>query len=71
MEKRPLRVIREERALSMRELGELAGVSPDTLVDLELGRRKARPSTRRKLAHALKVRVEAVDWPPGPPTRGR
>lgn len=58
-----LRSIRERRALTQVELGKLAGVSPDTIIDLELGRRKPRPSTRRKLARALRVRVEEIDYP--------
>ena len=60
---RELRAIREQRALTQEELGKLAGVSPDTIIDLERGRRRPRPSTRRKLARALKVRPEAIEYP--------
>ena len=55
-----LRELRETRALSQRELARLAQVDETTIVDLELRRRKPRPSTRRKLARALKVRVETI-----------
>lgn len=50
-----LRPARERVPLSLRELSRLSGVAADTLVDLERGRRKARPSTVRKLAEALGV----------------
>jgi len=37
------------------ELAERSGVSRATIADLELGKRGARPKTRRKLARALGV----------------
>ncbi|MCH7946055.1 MAG: helix-turn-helix transcriptional regulator, partial [Armatimonadetes bacterium] len=42
------------------DLVKLAGVAKGTIVDLELHRRKPYPSTRRKLARALKVRPEGI-----------
>ena len=48
-----LRRIRQERALSLRELGEKSGVSFDSIHKLETGRRDAQPRTVRKLAEAL------------------
>ena len=39
----------------MRALGEVSGVSYDTINKLELGRRPAHASTIRKLAEALNV----------------
>lgn len=47
--------MRQERALSLRELGEITGVAFDTINKLELGRRAAQPRTIRKLAEALGV----------------
>ncbi len=53
-----LRRLRQERALSLRELGEMTGVAFDTINKLELGRREAQPRTIRKLAEALGVARE-------------
>ena len=50
-----LRRLRQERALSLRELGEMSGVSFDSIHKLETGRRAAQPRTIRKLADALDV----------------
>ena len=45
--------MRERAALSQAELAAKAGVAKPTVIDLELGRSEARPSTVRKLADAL------------------
>ncbi len=58
----PLRELRESRGLSQDDLVKLAGVAKQTIVDLELHRRKPRPSTRRKLAKALKTKPQDVDF---------
>lgn len=50
-----LRELRQERGLSQRELGEVAGVSSGTVYRLENGLRGAYPGTVRKLAVALGV----------------
>jgi transcriptional regulator with XRE-family HTH domain len=50
-----LRELRERAAFSQMELSECSGVSRATIADLELGKRGARPKTRRKLAKALGV----------------
>lgn len=50
-----LRAVRQVRALSQRELAELAGVSTNTVRLLENHRRGAYPGTVRKLAAALEV----------------
>jgi transcriptional regulator with XRE-family HTH domain len=50
-----LKALREERVMTLRELGEQAGVSKDTIWRLEHGRGGAYPSTIRKLAQALEV----------------
>lgn len=47
--------IREDRALTQRDLAEAAGVSTDTVSEIERGVRAAQPSTTRKLAEALGV----------------
>jgi transcriptional regulator with XRE-family HTH domain len=52
-----LRSLREERALSQQDLADAARVSKTTIVNLELGRARAHPSTIRKLAAALQVEV--------------
>jgi transcriptional regulator with XRE-family HTH domain len=71
--------LRERRALTLRELAEMSGVAADTINQIELGHRKPRPSTLRKLARALGVDVEEfyaepalagkaeAPPPPGPP----
>jgi transcriptional regulator with XRE-family HTH domain len=50
-----LKELREDRAFSVRDLAEEAGVSTDTITALEKGRRKAWPRNVRKLAAALGV----------------
>jgi transcriptional regulator with XRE-family HTH domain len=50
-----LRELRERASFSQMELSERSGVSRATIADLELGKRGARPKTRRKLANALGV----------------
>ncbi|CAA9457194.1 MAG: hypothetical protein AVDCRST_MAG28-2635 [uncultured Rubrobacteraceae bacterium] len=50
-----LRQLRQERALSLRELGERSGVAFDTINKLENEHRKAQPRTIRRLAEALGV----------------
>jgi len=50
-----LRELRRERALALRELGELSGISLNTIWRIEAGRQGAHPRTIRKLAEALGV----------------
>jgi transcriptional regulator with XRE-family HTH domain len=50
-----LRELRREQALALRELGELSGVSLQTIWRIEAGRQGAHPRTIRKLAQALGV----------------
>jgi DNA-binding XRE family transcriptional regulator len=59
-----LRELRQDRALTQRELGRLAGVSSGTVFRLESAKRGAYPTTMRKLASALGV-------PPAELARGR
>jgi HTH-type transcriptional regulator, competence development regulator len=65
--------LRERRALTLRELSEMSGVAADTINQIELGHRKPRPSTLRKLARALDVDVEELVRPKGraPSTPGQ
>ena len=50
-----LKELRILRSLTLRELGQQSGVSYATIWRLENGHKEARPSTIRKLAHALGV----------------
>ena len=50
-----LRQLRQERALSLRDLGERSGVAFDTINKLENEHREAQPRTIRRLAEALGV----------------
>jgi transcriptional regulator with XRE-family HTH domain len=50
--------LREKRGLTLRELSRMSGVSPDTINQIELGHRRPRPSTLRKLARALDIDIE-------------
>jgi transcriptional regulator with XRE-family HTH domain len=49
--------IRRSRGLSQRALASAAEVSPSSIYEIEVGRRKPNPSTLRKLAGALGVEV--------------
>ena len=50
-----LRRLRQERALSLRDLTSKSGVAYDTISKLETGKREAQPRTLRKLAEVLGV----------------
>ena len=59
-----LRKIRQQRSLSLRTLGAMAGVHSVSLVRLEAGKFDPRLSTLRKLAQALEVSVcDLIDQP--------
>ena len=57
----PLRRLRRLKGWSLRDLAREAGVSVDTVLDLENRTRVPRPSTMRKIAGALGVEIAAVD----------
>jgi len=58
-----LKRLRLENGLSLRALALAAGVSHDTAMEIEAGRRAPHPGTVKKLADALRVGVgELVDW---------
>ncbi len=50
-----LKRLRQEQALSLRDLAERSGVAYDTINRLELGKQDAQPRTIRGLAEALGV----------------
>jgi transcriptional regulator with XRE-family HTH domain len=64
--------LRERRVLTIAQLANMSGVAPSTINEIELGHRKARPSTLRKLARAFGIHPEdfykETDLPkaPGP-----
>lgn len=55
-----LRVLRESKALSRKDLAELASVHECTIYRAENGETRLRPSTVRKLALALKIDPEKI-----------
>jgi len=55
-----LKELREDRALSMRELAELSGVRHMTIYRIEHGQHQAMPRTIRRLAEALGVEPRAL-----------
>ncbi len=59
--------LRETQALTLRDLAERSGVDANTINQVELGHRKPRPSTLRKLAKALDVDVRELFEEPAVP----
>lgn len=57
---RPLRAWRFARAVGLRELARLTGLSPQTISALESGRSRGWPATWRKIALALEVDPESI-----------
>ena len=55
-----LKLVREDRGWSQRDLAARSGVAPNTISQLERGERQAMPSTVRKLADALGVDPPAL-----------
>lgn len=61
-----LREIREDKAMSQRDLARVSGIASSTIAELELKKRDAQPRTTRKLAEALGVEpVELMREPEG------
>jgi transcriptional regulator with XRE-family HTH domain len=60
---RNLRRLRERRALSQQDLAALSGLTDRTIRRLESGETESRPSTTRKLAKALHVKVDDLMGP--------
>ncbi len=57
---RPLRELRAEQLLSIRDLAQLAGVAPSTIYLTEVGRTTPHASVMRRIAAALGVDAHAV-----------
>ena len=55
MDRMQLKRLRQEQALSLRDLARRSGVAYDTINRLELGKQDAQPRTIRRLAEALGV----------------
>jgi transcriptional regulator with XRE-family HTH domain len=55
-----LKRLREKRALSLTDLERISGVNRVTINRIENGKQKAMPRTIRKLAEALRVKVEEL-----------
>jgi transcriptional regulator with XRE-family HTH domain len=55
-----LRNFRQQAVMSQDQLAERSGVARDTISKLETGRRKAYPSTIRKLAGGLEVEPQIL-----------
>ena len=53
-------------ALTQRELAALAGVTQSTVALIEAGRQSPRPTTVRKLAHALRLKPSQLFESPTP-----
>jgi transcriptional regulator with XRE-family HTH domain len=65
-----LRSLRQDRALSQRDLAALAGVTLSTINRLEVGHQSAYPVTVRKLAKALGVTPRDLYGPEDEPPAG-
>ncbi len=53
---------REKKAMSQRDLAQASGVAYSTISNIESGKRKASFVTRRKLAAALDLKPEQIDF---------
>ena len=56
----PLRVVRADHVLSMRELADAAGVSSSTIALTEAGQTTPRPASMRRIARALGVHPQSI-----------
>ena len=57
-----LREIREAKIISQEDLAKISGVAGATISRIENGHRKPRYVTMRKLAKALNVPPEKIEW---------
>jgi len=55
-----LRRVREQRALSRKDLAGSSGVNESTIYRAECGQTRLRPSTIRKLARALNMEIDEL-----------
>ena len=63
-----LQVLRAERGLTQKQAAELAHVTPQTLIDLESGKRPPYMPTVTKLARAYGVPIDELGVDPDPPS---
>jgi len=54
---------RRRRYLSQRELAQAAGISPSAVAQIETGHHSPHPRTRRKIAEALGISPDDIEWP--------
>lgn len=59
-----LRLLREQRGMTLEELASKIGTSKGGLHDIESGRRRLTPETREKLAEVLQVPASELQPPP-------
>ena len=62
-----IKKLREQRALSLTDLAQIAGLNRVTINRIENGKQKPMPRTIRKLAEALQVKVEELILSPPRP----
>ena len=55
-----IRILREQKALSQRDLAKKACLNTATICRIETGQNKPQPGTIRKIAMALEVRPEEL-----------
>ena len=60
VDKVQLKRLRQQQALSLRDLARRSGVAYDTINRLELGKQDAQPRTIRRLAEALGVQPKEL-----------
>ncbi|MFL5029718.1 MAG: helix-turn-helix domain-containing protein [Xanthobacteraceae bacterium] len=57
---KPVRVLREWRAMTQMDLSSKVGISQSHISDIESGRRTGTPATLRRIADALKVPLDLL-----------
>ena len=57
-----LKSLRQQSGLSLRKLSDVSGVGYTTICNIENGKHKARGCTRIKLAQALSVEPNMIDF---------
>jgi ribosome-binding protein aMBF1 (putative translation factor) len=67
----PVKVWREKRGLSQRELAEQAGVSSSYLAEIETGKKPGSAEALRKLSRVLAIPMENLMSHPTPDSRSR
>ena len=65
MERRPLWEWRATRRLTKTALAAAAGVTRNTIADIENGRHQPNLATMRKIADVFNIDIRAIDWDAG------